>query len=372
MIWFLSAFLSFSTLTAYGQPDFERQWSRSTLASTHLGFRYLNRMSPLVAADLVVQGNAVDSISAYNRKTGHQQWVLTFKDGVEGGATLDENRLYFGSNNGNFYCVDVLSGRILWQFELNSESLTRPTVQGPAVYHVTGNNTLYALNKKTGETIWVKTNSAKSNMTVRGQTQPVYDKGLLYVGFSDGNFAAFNAQNGRQLWSKRIGDDKKFNDVDAKAVLAGDCLLVSSYANALYCLDPNNGTISWRHEEGGYFPVTVDGDRIFYPTVSGEIHLLDVGSGKLLKKVINIKGLPTEVVSFDNYIAYGESQGAIVVRDKSTLSKVADYQTGLGIFAKPTIEPETGHVFVMSNDANLYRLDFTDKVSNAFLWSRKN
>ena len=31
-------------------------------------------------------------------------------------------------------------------------------------------------------------------MTVRGQTSPVYDRGVLYVGFSDGYFSAIQAK----------------------------------------------------------------------------------------------------------------------------------------------------------------------------------
>ncbi len=366
LLFIISFNYSFGTQSA---PHLERQWSRTTLSTSHLGFRYLNRMPPLLAGDFIIQGNAVDGISAYDRNSGNKKWEMTLKNGVEGGAALDENRLYFGANNGKFYCVDALSGKVLWTFKLNSESLTQPLVHGDFVYHVAGNNTLYSLNKKTGETVWVKTNSAKANMTVRGQTAPVYESGILYVGSSDGGFVAVNAQNGRELWSKRIGDDKKFNDVDARVVLSQHCLLVSSYANALYCLDRDNGTIKWRHDFGGYNAVLVIEDKVYFPTVDNEIHVLDEDSGKLLKKVINLEGMATEIVRLDNFLVYGESQGSLVLREISTLNKALEFDSGLGVFARPTVDTDKNQIYLISNDANLYRLDLTQRPSNAFQWS---
>lgn len=357
--------------TTWATPHFSRQWSRSTLQKPYYKFRPLNRMSPLLAENLVIQGNAVDGIMAFNRKSGHQQWALPFKDGVEGGAALDGDKIYFGANNGYFYCVDIHSGRILWNFKLNSESLSQPLVQGSKVYHVTGNNTLYAFDKKTGESLWIKTNSAKSNMAVRGQTSPVYEKGVLYLGFSDGTFVAVNAQNGRELWSKRLGDDKKFTDVDSTAILTPTCLLVSSYANALYCLNRSSGSIVWRHDFGGYNSVLAIKDKVYFPTLNGEIHLLDGASGKLLRKIVKVKGMPTGLSEYKNYVIYGESEGNLIVRKQDSLEKVTEFSPGLGMYAQPTVDAENGQVFILSNDSNLYRLDLTEAHDNPFPWSRK-
>ncbi len=369
VFFFLSLFL---VLPGWSKSQLSRQWSRSTLQSPHYKFRHQNRMAPLLTDALVIQGNAIDGIKAFRRKSGHMLWALEMDNGVEGGAVLDENRLYFGANNGKFYCVDVNSGAVLWTYDLNSESLSKPLVQGQIVYHVTGNNTLYAFNKNTGESLWVKTNAAKSNMTVRGQTAPIYESGVLYLGFSDGSFAAINAQNGRQLWSKRIGDDKKFNDVDATPVITDACILISSFANALYCIDKNTGNIKWRHDEGGYFSVMVADGLIYYPTLKGEIHLLDAQSGKLIRKVINIDGLATTPVAVGPYIVYGETEGKLIVRNKNDLQEVASFSSGLGMFAPPSVDPKTEQIYFVSNDANIYRVDLKDRKDNRFLWSEAN
>lgn len=373
ILWFLFPLILSMGAQASSQNTYElsRQWARSTLQTNYLNFRQLNRMPPILTKDLVIQGNAIDGIVAYRRNSGHEVWSQKFKNGVEGGAAADEDRLYFGSNNGQFYCVDINTGKILWTFALNSESLAYPLVDGPNVYTVSGNNTLYAFDKVTGKSIWVKTNAAKSNMAVRGQTAPVIESGILYLGFSDGNFSAFNSENGRELWTKRIGDDKRFNDVDSTAVLTPSCLLVASFANALYCLDKATGSIRWRHDFGGYQQVFVEDGIIYYPTTGSEIHLLEVDSGKLLRKIVNIKGLATEITGLNSFVIYGESNGSLVVRDKTTFDKIAEFNSGRGVFARPTVDKETGQIYFVSNEANIYRVDLTPATTKTFQWGER-
>ena len=364
----ISLLISVPSLAA---PRLSREWARSTLQKPHYAFRYFNRMAPIITDKLVIQGNAIDGIKAFDRSSGHEKWSLNFKNGVEGGATTDGDKLYFGANNGLFYCVDVNTGSVVWTHPLNSESLAQPLVQGNLVFHITSNNIVYSFNKNTGQSMWIdSTNSVKSVMTVRGQTSPAYSKGILYVGFSDGNFAAYNAQTGRKIWNKRIGDDKKFNDVDATAKVTDKCVLISSYANSLYCLDKNSGSILWRHDEGAFNSVLVSDGKIFYPTGNGEIHILDGDSGKLLKKIIDLKGLSTEIVDFKDWIVYGESSGAIVLKNKKTLQTDQIFFSGRGLVARPVVDSKANEIYFLSNEANLFKLKLAQE-KKVFPWSHR-
>lgn len=367
---FLFIFIGFNySFKALSYIQLDRQWSRSTLENPHFGFRYANRMSPVLTNELVIQGNAVDGMKAFHRDSGREVWSFAVQNGVEGGAVLDGDRLYFGAGDGYFYCLNALSGEVFWKFLINSESLARPLIHGSRVFHISGNDTLYSFDKISGRSFWVKTNAAKANMSVRGQATPIYKNGVLYLGFSDGYFSAINAQNGRKLWSRQIGDDKRFNDVDAHVVFSSSCLLVSSFANALYCLDKTSGQTLWKHDYGGYNSVYLGNKKIYYPTAEGEIHILDSDSGKLLEKIKKIKGLATKIISFNNFIVYGESQGALVVREKNSLKEIDRFYSGRGLFANPTVDRKKQEIYFVSNDANLFRLDVGQKRKNPFMWS---
>ena len=103
---------------------------------------------------------------------------------------------------------------------------------------------------------------------------------------------------------------------------------------------------------------------------TGEIHWIDEDSGKLLKKTGKLKGLSTEIVGFGNFIIHGESQGALVFREKESLKKVYQFSPGRGLFARPTVDEQKGEIYFISNGANLFRLDFKED-ENPFLWSHE-
>ena len=80
----LSACSTFEESVQGRKLVFEPQWSRSTQDQEELAFKRQNRMSPLVAKDLVFAGNSIDRISAYSRKSGDRVWSFKVKGGVEG------------------------------------------------------------------------------------------------------------------------------------------------------------------------------------------------------------------------------------------------------------------------------------------------
>ena len=96
--------------SAMAKPDLHRQWSRSTLNKPYLHFRHMNRMSPILTDELVIQGNAVEGIKAFGRDSGRKIWSFSVRNGVEGGAVLDGDNLYFGAGDGRFYCLSVQNG----------------------------------------------------------------------------------------------------------------------------------------------------------------------------------------------------------------------------------------------------------------------
>src|SRR5690606_31429106 len=107
--------------------------------------------------------------------------------------------------------------------------------------------------------------------SVRGGTKPTLYKGLLYVGFSEGSLIAFNARSGLPVWELQLNKNKRFKDIDSTPVIDGNLLYVSGYDDRLYCIDAQRGEIIWKIDGGGYYGITIDSDRIYYPTSGGEV-----------------------------------------------------------------------------------------------------
>lgn len=341
------------------QPvQFERQWSRGTVDDKYMGQRYQASVTPVLSPDIIVTGNGTDSVVAFSRESGHQVWKKNIRYGTEGLFFDQEKGVFFGANDGRFYNVDLATGVLGWNYPLNSESTAAPLIVGQYVYHMAMNGTLYAIEKESGRVLWVKAKSLKSNLSIRGTAQPVFADGKIYAGHADGMFTAYNAVDGAIVWEKQLSERSKFNDIDARPLVTEECILVATYSEALYCLDKTNGDTRWvLNEAGSSRPITAEGRHIFYATDEAVL-VIDLGSGKILKthKTKPGFGMPTGAVPYKSWLIVGFNDGPLVLMDKETGEWVDTFYPGRGVNATPALDEKKGEVYLVSNQANIYKL----------------
>ena len=317
-------------------------------------------MSPLVLDNVIIQGNAIDGISAYDRASGSELWRLDLKNGVEGGAQVAEGNLFFGASDGNVYSVRVSDGHVNWTFPVHAETLAPLTVDNGVIFVENGADVVYALDAASGKQIWLYNRQTTSNFSIRATTRPTISGEHVFVGFTDGYVVALKKRDGAINWEKKIGKAARFRDVDATPVVDGANLYVSSFDGTLYSLVAETGNSNWQVDEGGYVPVTLGtgefSDRLYYSTVNGKVLIIDNHSGKILETIKVKKGIATQPVFYKNLIVYGESEGALVVADAESGASLGRFSPGFGIMAKPTVIESTGDTYIMSSGANLFAL----------------
>lgn len=332
-------------------------WIRRTTEKDNLGFRKINRMTPVLAGDLVIQGNGLDGIVAYSRDNGQERWRLPIENGAEPSATLIRDRLFVGASDGNFYSIEASTGTVQWTFNTKSENLAAPLLEDGIVYFLAGNSVFYALDAATGRQIWLHSRQDTSQFSIRGGSQAALNNGILYVGFSDGSVVALNAKTGSSLWEVQLNRNKRFRDIDATRVVEGNQLYVAGYDDKLYCLSVDKGEVLWRIEGGGYSGVTVVGDKLIYPTTNGEVQALNKASGDKLWSYKLKDGIATQVRTYKGVLVFGESQGSLRFLDANAGTEVGSFEPGRGILSSPQVDEKAGRVYFISGEANLYAID---------------
>ena len=379
MIKVLAIFLSFLVSCSYmkspivpRQLVIERKWVRQTQGNTRSIFNY-HLIEPVVTPRVVYQGNAIDGISAYERESGRLLWKLNIENGLGGGAQLVKDSLYFGSHSGHFYSVKASTGEIQWTFPTRSESLGAPFVYANSVYFVSSNNTLYVLDKATGRQKWLYARSTSPNLTIRVLSQPFVHKSMVYVGFTDGAFVALDTQNGQLKWEQQLSDNKKrFRDINTFPVKDGSRLYVGGYDGFLFCLNIQTGNIIWKIDGGGYTPVTIEGDHLFYSDSNGFVRALDKMSGKTLWHLKLKKGVASQPKFFKGLILFGASRGDLMVVDANTGEIKYRYTTGKGVTGTPYVDKKTGEIYFISAAANLFALKIGWKrINPIFPWEKQ-
>lgn len=334
-------------------------WVRSTLDQPNEKYRKINRMTPIIAGSLLIQGNGLDGIVAYDRASGDFKWRVNVPNGVEGGAAFINDRLFFGGSDGNFYSVSLRDGKVLWTYAAKAENLSEPVIDSVngVVFFLSGNNVVYALDAESGRQVWTYSRQDTNNFSVRGGTKPALKNDLLYVGFSEGSLIAFNTKSGSPVWELQLNKNKRFRDIDATPALDGEYLYVSGYDDKLYCIQALRGEIVWKIDGGGYYGITLVGDKLYYPTSTGDVFALKKSDGSKLWAYKLNDGIPTGIRTFKGLIAFGESQGKLVFLDQGTGKKIGEFEPGRGILSTPAIDEKSERLYFVSGEANIYSIE---------------
>ncbi|HET7840547.1 MAG TPA: PQQ-binding-like beta-propeller repeat protein, partial [Terriglobia bacterium] len=79
-----------------------------------------------------------------------------FKTGamVRSSAAVADATVYFGSDDGNLYAVELKSGKLKWKFATGGRVASSPAVVDGMVYFQSDDRTFYALEAATGKVAW--------------------------------------------------------------------------------------------------------------------------------------------------------------------------------------------------------------------------
>jgi outer membrane protein assembly factor BamB len=88
--------------------------------------------------------------------------------------------IYFGSDDGNFYALDVESGYMRWVFKSGAEINSIPYADKDQVYFGSKDGKLYALSRETGQERWTFSTDSQINSQVQR-----YGDYIIFVGDAD-------------------------------------------------------------------------------------------------------------------------------------------------------------------------------------------
>jgi len=113
------------------------------------------------------------------------RWKINLQSGDEKIRSLNPpvvigDTIYFGSDDGNFYALDVESGYMRWVFKSGAEINSIPYADKDQVYFGSKDGKLYALSRETGQEIW----SFQTRSQINSQVQR-YDDYIIFVGDAD-------------------------------------------------------------------------------------------------------------------------------------------------------------------------------------------
>ncbi|WP_319560584.1 PQQ-binding-like beta-propeller repeat protein [Marispirochaeta sp.] len=237
-----------------------------------------------------------------------------------------DDTIYFGSNDGNFYALDVESGYMRWVFKTLSPINSLPYADEQKVYFGSSDGYLYAVDRENGEKVWDFNTRSPVNSTVIGYEDGIVftsDAGASYFFSADGelqhqipnpvwlshsfqiqdhvmyfapgpetsphSFGAYDIRARDYLWFIDTWDNAPtWYSFPAKkgSILhyATSRLYVDGWLLTYYGLNAVNGEIEWVREEPAVLPVWPDIDH--YTLFEDSLELLDYLAPALWKDLV--------------------------------------------------------------------------------------
>lgn len=336
-------------------------WVRQGPEQIDLSFRPLTRapayLSPTDAhSDLVIQANASDGLVGYRRSDGQEIWRTRIAAGVEAGGVGDGKRFYVGGLDGQFYAIDIQTGRIAWTFPTRAENLSAPLLDEGILYFQTGAGSVFALDSATGNQKWFYGRSSAETISVRGGSRPAASGDRIFVGFPDGALVALQKSTGVLVWEKALNRNKRFRDLDTDPIVANGVVFVAGYDDAVYALQAGSGDVVWKTpgHEGGHGNMLIASGRLI---VSGTdrvlVRALDLASGQEVWRFDDgDRGVANPPVLYRGLVTFGVRGGLLYFLDAVTGRRVGSYNVGKGgISSVVATEESAGRIYFVTGES---------------------
>jgi len=225
---------------------------------------------------------------AVRAKDGKVIWKRDLPSRAESSPLVVGNRMYFGSEGGDFFALDARTGKPIWQVKLAGSVKAAPAYSDGSLYVGDYAGKMYSLRASDGAIRWQTSDlGAGLGRTGRFYSTPAVAFGRVYVGNVDGRVYSFDRQTGAIAWTFSAGDFVYSGVAAADGPRTKPAVYFGSHDRTAYALDAKSGKPIWKASPGGQVsgPATVVGDVVYMSTFSGNATVgFDLGSGRRVFK----------------------------------------------------------------------------------------
>jgi len=321
-------------------------------------------LSEIVKVGNVLYFGACDKRVYCVSDQGQLIWKFS-TNGVNISPTVDNGRLFIGSFDENFYCLDADNGRLLWKFGTNGMIASKPCTfggngsrggdeRGSRVCFGSKDANVYCLDADSGELVW------KFRTHGPVTSDPVYYKGNIYIGSDDPVLYVIDGGTGELV--RRIISNGSFGT----PVIVDDVIYVGCYDKNFYAFT-TEGEGLWRYKHNIALatrrPLLYD-NILFMCSRDGTFYGITV-DGKLYNKYVTHENSWTTPVTDGQNLYFGSADGNFYAYDIETASVAWKFPVK-GVVVS-TAALENGILYFGGWDAHIYAIT----TSGELVWKFK-
>ena len=288
------------------------------------------------------------------------------------GPAIDETRLYFGSDSGNFWAINQTDGSVAWKYKVGFHAKGKYIFSSPAiykdfVYFGSYDGNFYALDKETGKKSWIFMEAD----WIGSSPCVAPDLGLIFVGLEFGLFrkqggiAVLDAETGKKKWEYFMpGLVHSSPAYSAKR----NVVVCGSNNFSVYGFNAKTGKLLWEFKTDGEVKASFvfDEERgvVCFGSFDKHLYILRANTGELVHKVETGEAIYSTPVAYKNFVYIASLDKILYCINLDTGAVIWKFATSGRVFASPKIIEK--RIYIGSNDGRLYELDPETGKNTAF------
>tara|TARA_B100000927_G_scaffold290261_1_gene288677 strand:- start:1069 stop:2208 length:1140 start_codon:yes stop_codon:yes gene_type:complete len=222
------------------------------------GESILNNFVPAFSGSSLFFVDPEGNVKSMDVNSGEVLWDLELEIIVSTGIVAGFGRLFLSDDQGNLICLNQDDGSLLWKSFAGGEVLANVDVDAGLVVVKTASGFLNAFDIETGVEEWSYRSQAP-NLTVRGSSSPVIDENLVYATFDNGRIGAFNLKTGLPVWdgaisfTEGVSELDNLIDADSSPVLEGNRIYTVNFQGNLSVFDAAQRRAVWESKESSFY-----------------------------------------------------------------------------------------------------------------------
>ena len=226
--------------------------------------------SPVVFKNNVYVGDDSGYLSCYSLNKGKRLWRFKSGQRIVGTPDVSEGVVVFGSADHKIYGLNAFNGKKLWEVAADEPVLGAVSIANGIAYIGASDHRFRAIEIHTGKVKWIYAD-------VKGyvETKPLITTDKIIFGAWDNTLYALDRQSGQSMW-KWTGDLTRmhFSPAAVWPMATKEQVFIADPQRALTAIDLNTGKTIWRTFQSMVresIGLSADGTRLYAKTMNDSI-----------------------------------------------------------------------------------------------------
>lgn len=183
------------------------------------------------------------------------------------------NRIFFGTEKGLFFCANEGTGKEVWRYETGAPIHSSPALLAPAVVFGNDKGWVHALDATSGVLLW------KRQLEGNIFSHPVLDDSSVYIGTTARKFYALRLRDGQTRWSRTVS-----GAIFGSPSLYKNTLYLGTNGHEVIAFNRENGEVIWKFQTKGIVNTVplASPDYVYVTCWDRNLYVLNRYSGKLV------------------------------------------------------------------------------------------